>query len=153
MTMTSGPSGAKWYVGSEETIGVAGMDRRTMRRAVLGFFGLMLAIFLLVSAGIVWMADQPNGRAGIFTVVFPPGTSMTERFLRIHAAGGAVVRGGTLPGFAVGHSDRPGFAGRLRAQGAWLVLTPGAFQFSALGGCFPTEIFDPKNNPRVPAIR
>lgn len=62
--------------------------------------------------------------SGALAGVFPPGHGTMAAYAAVAAAGGTPIRatGGGL--VWVARSAEPGFAGRLRAAGAWLVLDP-----------------------------
>lgn len=78
---------------------------------------------------VIWLAAQPRDGADV-AAVFAPWTSRESAFARVVAAGGRVVRQGTLDTILVVHGGNPGLIGRLYAAGAWAVIDPVAF-----GGC------------------
>jgi hypothetical protein len=53
-------------------------------------------------------------------------------------AGGAVAGQTPVAGLWVVYSERAGFVGRLKAQGAWAVFQPVPFTAMTLGGCIAT---------------
>jgi hypothetical protein len=100
-------------------------------------FALAAATFLFwaVAMGLsLRAAALPDDASGMIVAVFAPGTEAPEAFARVLAAGGTPVRP-TDPGLGlVAFAEAPGFAGRLREQGALLVL--GDFPFGpVLAGC------------------
>ena len=78
---------------------------------------------------VVWIAAKPRNGADV-AAIFAPWTTRESAFARVVAAGGMVVRQGTLDTILVVHGGNPGLIGRLYAAGAWAVIDPVAF-----GGC------------------
>ena len=78
---------------------------------------------------IIWIAAQPRDGADV-AAVFAPWATRESAFAQVLAAGGTVVRQGTLDTILVVHGGNPGLIGRLYAAGAWAVIDPVAF-----GGC------------------
>jgi len=78
---------------------------------------------------IIWIAAQPRDGADV-AAVFAPWATRESAFAQVLAAGGIVVRQGTLDTILVVHGGNPGLIGRLYAAGAWAVIDPVAF-----GGC------------------
>lgn len=101
--------------------------------AALGLLGGALLIWLGAMSLVLSDANLPDAAAGKMLAVFGPLRPAEESFAAIVKAGGRPVR--PVAGFIwVTQSDRLGFAGRLRAQGARAVY--GEFTFGpALAGC------------------
>jgi hypothetical protein len=78
---------------------------------------------------IVWIQAQPRDGADV-AAIFAPWATREAAFARTIAAGGMVVRQGTLDTILVVHGGNPGLIDRLYAAGAWAVIDPVAF-----GGC------------------
>jgi len=78
---------------------------------------------------VIWLAARPRDGADV-AAIFAPWTTGESAFTRVMAAGGMVVRQGTLDTILVVHGGNPGLIGRLYAAGAWAVIDPVAF-----GGC------------------
>lgn len=78
---------------------------------------------------IIWIEAQPRDGADV-AAIFPPWATRESAFARAVAAGGMVVRQGTLDTILVVHGGKPGLIERLYAAGAWAVIDPVAF-----GGC------------------
>jgi hypothetical protein len=87
--------------------------------------GMMVASVL----PIIWIEAQPRD-GGDVAAVFAPWATRESAFAGVVAAGGLVVREGTLDTILVVHGGNPGLIGRLYAAGAWAVIDPVAF-----GGC------------------
>jgi len=84
-----------------------------------------VALLLAVSmTPILAAADLPGGSQGTLAAVFAPGTDQAEALAAVVQAEGLVVRAGGWGAVLVAHSDKPGFAERLRRAGAWLVVDP-----------------------------
>ena len=70
----------------------------------------------------VWVADVPDRTSGTLLAIFPPHTPAEAGVAAIIAAGGRPIRD-PIPGHVwVADANGDGFAGRLRQQGAMLVL-------------------------------
>jgi len=84
-----------------------------------------LAIALLIStnvAALPWLGDLPGRRSGTVMAVFRPGTSAERALASVVGAGGTPLVGGAFANVMIALGDEPGFVGRLRDQGAILVL-------------------------------
>lgn len=102
-----------------------------------------LALLLAAGALLLWTgamalvlraAELPDDASGMLVAVFAPGTEAPAAFAAVLAAEGAPVRLTTPALGLLAYAETPGFAGRLRAQGAVLVL--GDFPFGpVLAGC------------------
>ncbi|MFH6786078.1 hypothetical protein [Methylobacterium sp. MA0201] len=87
-----------------------------------------LALVLLVP---VLAALTP--RSGPVAVLARPGAGAAEAARIVAAAGGLLVRSGRFDALLIAASDEPGFARRLYAAGAWLVVHP-----ALAGPCAPS---------------
>ena len=103
------------------------MAARKARRwpVMAAAIGMMVASVL----PIIWIEAQPRDGADV-AAVFAPWATRESAFAGVVAAGGMVVRQGTLDTILVVHGGNPGLIGRLYAAGAWAVIDPVAF-----GGC------------------
>jgi hypothetical protein len=88
-----------------------------------------LGMIVLSVVPVLWIAAQPREGADV-AAVFAPWATRESAFAGVVAAGGMVVRQGTLDTILVVHGGTPGLIGRLYAAGAWAVIDPVAF-----GGC------------------
>lgn len=80
--------------------------------------GVMLLVSLLPLPVILQAKDQ---QAGVVAALFSPAMDRAGMLRAVIMAGGAPVQQGGFGAVIVAASDVPGFAKRLRAQGAWLV--------------------------------
>lgn len=94
-------------------------------------FPLLVLAIGFIGAAALGMQPRP-GRP--VAAVFPPWWGLTRAFGAAAAAGGNVLRSGAWPALIVTQSPDPGFATRLHAAGAWLVLDPFGF-----GTCGSTQ--------------
>lgn len=78
---------------------------------------------------IIWIEARPREGADV-AAIFAPWATREGAFARAIAAGGVVVRQGTIDTILVVHGGNPGLVDRLYAVGAWAVIDPVAF-----GGC------------------
>lgn len=78
--------------------------------------GVFLAFWLLMLVGVA----MPRGQ--YLLVVGWPGTSQAQMMRIVAAADGSFVEGAGRSWLAVVHSDGPGLASRLMAEGAMIVL-------------------------------
>jgi hypothetical protein len=78
---------------------------------------------------ILWIEAQPHDGTDV-AAVFAPWATRESVFAQAMAAGGTVVRQGTIDTILIVHGSDPGLIGRLYAAGAWAVIDPVAF-----GGC------------------
>jgi hypothetical protein len=105
-----------------------------------------LAAVCLLLLGVTWLPLlgihvnrmwEGDASTGTLLVVFSPALSSGEFFQKVLDAKGAPVT--AIPWFRhawVVQSREPGFAGRLRAQGAWAVFSPDLLSAQALFDCF-----------------
>jgi hypothetical protein len=84
----------------------------------------VLLLLLVSTTPLFVVADLPAAERGTLAAVFPPGTAKPAALAAVVKAGGLVVREGAWGTVLVVHSDKSGFAGRLRRAGAWLVMDP-----------------------------
>ena len=93
-----------------------------------GAAGLVaVSLVPLVAAG-----DLPDSRTGTVAAVFGPLAAPADTVRAVAGTGGRIVGAGGWTNVILVNASKPGFAGRLRAAGAWLVLDPGG-----LAGCAP----------------
>lgn len=88
-----------------------------------------LPALALTVAGLLALSGQVLSRPGIpgqFVVLTPPRLAPGAVIDLVHRAGGGTVGFGRLPGISLALSDRPDFAARARALGAWVVLPASA---------------------------
>lgn len=83
---------------------------------------------------VLWVSQGDAGEDGLLIAVFPPSTSQQQIMQAVVAADGAFVRSSLPESIVVAHSSTPGFADRLKAQGAWLTYAQAPFG-PELGGC------------------
>jgi hypothetical protein len=89
----------------------------------------------LVAVSLVPLAaagDLPDSRSGTVAAVFGPLAAPADTVRAVAGTGGRIVGAGGWANVILVTASEPGFAGRLRAAGAWLVLDPGGF-----AGCTP----------------
>jgi len=99
---------------------------------------LLLAVTWLPLLGVhAARMSRPDGAAGTVIAVFAPTLPAREVFARVARAEGAMVRPvtGWRHAWYV-RSPQAGFAGRLRAQGAWGVYAPELLDARAFLDCF-----------------
>jgi len=102
-------------------------------------FALLLFITILLTWGTFMVfairaANLSDETAGTVFAIFAPGTSGATALSTIIRAGGLPIRQNLGGMVWTAHGTAPGFAGRLRRQGAMAVLDE--FPFSPqLGGC------------------
>lgn len=83
---------------------------------------------------VLWVSQGDAGEDGLLLAVFPPSASAQQIMQAIVAADGTYVRSSLPETIVVAHSNLPGFADRLKAQGAWLTYAQAPFG-PELGGC------------------
>jgi hypothetical protein len=88
-----------------------------------------VGIIVLSVVPIIWVEARPRDGADV-AAIFAPWATREGAFARALAAGGVVVRQGTIGTILVVHGGNPGLVDRLYAAGAWAVIDPVAF-----GGC------------------
>jgi hypothetical protein len=94
-----------------------------------------VAVGLAATAALAVLADRPNAASGDLVAVFPHGTDEAEALAAVVASDGVIRRGGPFGPVWLVTSAAPGFAGRLREQGAVLVLPGLPFEGLSVGGC------------------
>ena len=100
-------------------------DRRLLPTpTVAGAIGLALLVPVLVAL---------TPRSGTVAVLAPPGAGTAGAARIVAAAGGVLLRAGRFDTLLIAASDEPGFARRLYAAGAWLVVHP-----ALAGPCAPS---------------
>jgi hypothetical protein len=83
---------------------------------------------------VLWASQGDAGEDGLLIAVFPPTTSEHHIMQAVVAADGNFVRASLPQTIVVAHSSTPGFADRLKVQGAWLTYAQAPFG-PELGGC------------------
>lgn len=112
---------------------------RALRRPLSALpVGGALILALLVP---VLVALTP--RSGTVAVLGPPGSGAVGTARIVAAAGGVLLRAGRLDTLLIAASDEPGFARRLYAAGAWLVVHP-----ALAGSCAPSAPPPMDESPR-----
>ena len=115
-----------------------GRGKSPSPRAWLAVCALLLGVTWLPLLGVhAQRMSQADAAAGTVIAVFAPTLPARAPFERVAAAGGAMVRpvAGWRHAWIV-RSPEPGFAGRLRAQGAWGVFAPELLSARAFLDCF-----------------
>ena len=90
---------------------------------------------ILAMAIVIYVSQASSSAAGILVAVFPPSIQQQETFSAIVAADGSFVRAGVPSNIVLASSETPGFAGRLKEQGALLVYSGPRFGYE-LAACF-----------------
>lgn len=80
-------------------------------------------------------AALPAESSGVMLAAFPLAADDDEIFAAVMEAGGKAVRRTWFPGAWVVASDDAGFAGRLKAAGAWGAFGQAPIGMPELGGC------------------
>lgn len=80
-------------------------------------------------------AALPAESSGLMLAAFPPHADDDAIFAAVVEAGGQAVRRTWFPGAWVVAGDDAGFAGRLRAAGAWGAFGQAPVGMPELGGC------------------
>ena len=89
--------------------------------------------------------------AGTMVTVFPPGFDEADALAAVVRADGLPVRTTWLGNVWVVHGPAPGFAGRVREEGAWLALAAVPFEPGLLGGCPFVPHLGPGEGSGLPA--
>ena len=113
--------------------------------------------WVVAAALLVWLAGAvlvletarlPASGTGTVAVLFDPGRDGERNFRAILAAGGSPVRPVVGSLLWIAHSETPGFAGRLRAEGARAVY--GELSFGPVfAGCFAYVPSEPRKAPNL----
>jgi hypothetical protein len=108
---------------------------------------LTAGIFLiLMLTGIFWIEVAPEAGEPVAVITNPWGSHSALEI--IAAARGLILQSGRWRWVAVATSDGdPLFQDRLRAAGAWLLLSP-----IGLSACFDTQPTEPASSSRSPKI-
>ena len=106
----------------------------------------LLAVTWLPLFGIhLYRTSLSDAGTGTAVVVFPPTSTSAAVFQGVMKADGSLIRPVSwLRRTWIVHSLEPGFAGRLREQGAWGVFSPDLLSVQALFNCF--RLADPSPN-------
>ncbi|KMO33326.1 hypothetical protein VQ03_25095 [Methylobacterium tarhaniae] len=109
-------------------------DRRPLSPlTAAGILGLALLVPVLAAL---------TPRSGPVAVLGPPGSGAAGTARIVAAAGGVLLRAGRFDSLLIAASDEPGFARRLYAAGAWLVVHP-----ALAGSCAPSFSPPPTDLP------
>jgi hypothetical protein len=104
-------------------------------RLALKLAAAVVGIWLIAMVALVRAAALGPDASGTVLAVFEPGTAEDAVFSKLIAAGGRPVRRTWLPFVWVVSGGEPGFAGRLKGQGA--LGAYGELPFApAIAGCF-----------------
>ena len=104
-----------------------------------------LPLVLLATTLVCWVglmalvirdAMLSDATSGTVVAVFPPDRATHENYTGILRAEGLIVQNTWFDNIWVVRSERAGFVGRLKEQGAWTALAADTFQPVVLGGCF-----------------
>ena len=93
---------------------------------------------------VLWVSQGEANEDGLLIAVFPPTASEFQIMRAVAASDGVYVRASLPETIVVAQSDTPGFADRLRAEGAWLTYGQSPFG-PELAGCLAlaTVPFEP----------
>ncbi len=113
----------------------AGAARSLDHRLALSIAAGVLLVWLVAMAIAMRAAALPDQASGAMIAVFPPGIGENGQITAIVNAGGKPVRQTWIGAVWVVEGDAPGYAGRLRQNGA--LAAYGELPFSPeLAGCF-----------------
>jgi hypothetical protein len=105
--------------------------------------GMILAVWIAALAIVIAAARLSPEDSGTVVVVFPLGVPQTVAVRLSSAAGAKVLATSWFEPILLVTDDRPGFAGRLHAQGAIGVfrnISVGSLSFAGCIGAVPTRI-------------
>ena len=98
----------------------------------------LISSFILAAVAamalVLWLSQGDAGEDGLLIAVFPPTANERQIIEAVIAAEGTYVRASLPETVVVAHSTTPGFAARLKRQGAWLTYAQAPFG-PELGGC------------------
>jgi hypothetical protein len=98
----------------------------------------LISSFLLIAVAamalVLWAAQGGTNEDGLLIAVFPPTASERTIMHAVVEAEGSFVRASLPETIIIAHSTQPGFADRLKAQGAWLTYSDAPFG-NGLAGC------------------
>ena len=101
---------------------------------------VLLVITLVFWAGfmafVIREAMLTDAASGTVVAVFPPGRTIAENYAGVLRAEGLVFQSAWFDSIWVVRSERTGFVGRLKKQGAWAAFPADTIQPVILGGCF-----------------
>jgi hypothetical protein len=103
----------------------------------------ILAAWLVAMVAKLLILGRERDRSGALLAVFPPTVSDVAALRSVLRADGTVVASGPLPGSWHVHGGGAGFAGRLRDQGAVLVLPPLPATLFGNAACFGMPALPP----------
>ncbi|MEM6381250.1 MAG: hypothetical protein AAF739_01130 [Pseudomonadota bacterium] len=93
-----------------------------------------VAAAIVSMAFVLWFAQGDANEDGLVLAVFPPMTSEATIMRSIALADGTYVRASLPASIIIAHSSHPGFADRLKSNGAWLTYSEAPFG-DQLAGC------------------
>jgi hypothetical protein len=108
----------------------------------------LISSFLLIAVAamalVLWVAQGEVNEDGLVIAVFPPTANERTIMQAVVEANGTFVRASLPETIVIAHSTQPGFADRLKAQGAWLTYSDAPFG-NGLAGCLAlaTVPFEP----------
>ena len=101
---------------------------------------VLLMVTLVFWAGFMALvirdAMLSDTTSGTVVAVFPPDRATHENYASILHAEGLIFQSAWFDTIWVVRSERAGFVGRLKQQGAWAAFPADTFQPIILGGCF-----------------
>jgi hypothetical protein len=83
---------------------------------------------------VLWASQGGANEDGLLIAVFPPTVDERSIMQAVVAAEGTFVRASLPATIVIAHSNEPGFADRLKAEGAWLTYSDAPFG-DGLAGC------------------
>jgi hypothetical protein len=98
---------------------------------------LISSFIVLAVAAMALVLSASQGEAnedGLLIAVFPPTADERSIMQAVVAAEGTFVRASLPETIVIAHSNEPGFADRLKAEGAWLTYSNAPFG-DGLAGC------------------
>lgn len=95
--------------------------------------GFLVAAFAAMAL-VLWASQGEANEDGLLIAVFPPTADERSIMQAIAAADGTFVRSSLPETTIIAHSNEPGFADRLKTEGAWLTYSDAPFG-NGLAGC------------------
>ncbi|MEM1284543.1 MAG: hypothetical protein AAGH43_04090 [Pseudomonadota bacterium] len=108
----------------------------------------LISSFVVIAAAamalVLWISQGEANEDGLLIAVFSPTATEREIMRAVTASDGVFVRSSLPETIVVAQSDSPGFADRLRSEGAWLTYGQSPFG-PELAGCLAlaTAPFEP----------
>lgn len=98
----------------------------------------LISSFVLIAVAamalVLWASQGEANEDGLLVAVFPPTADERSIMQAVVAADGTFVRASLPETIVIAHSNEPGFADRLKAEGAWLTYSDAPFG-DGLAGC------------------